>query len=44
MIALLRANATFPPFLHAQPVMLANGQIAVSITYSAPSPLGVPGG
>ena len=44
MIALLRAHATFPPFSHAQPVNLANGQIAVSITYPAPSPLGVPGG
>jgi len=44
MIALLRAHATFPPFSHAQPVNLANGQIAVSITYPVPSPLGVPGG
>lgn len=40
MIALLRAHATFPPFSHAQPVNLANGQIAVSITYPVPSPLG----
>jgi hypothetical protein len=39
MIALLQAHATFPNFLHAHPVFLANGQIAVSITYGVPSPL-----
>lgn len=39
--SVLKAHATFPLYQHVGPVTLADGQTAIEIQYSAPSPLGL---
>jgi hypothetical protein len=41
IVAILRAHATFPVYTKGGPATLADGQTAIQIEYSAPSPLGL---